>query len=306
MSCVTTLLAPITQRSPMLTPLVTTTFAPSQQLSPIRVGPLLSKPCQVIGVSGSSKRWLGVGDEAAVGEHAVLADLDQLLGGDHHAHVQELPAPIRTRALPGAVIHTPGSSSTPAPTSRRPSRSASSTLPWTRPAHEGLAAHELPVDPRPVPGQRAALVPAPLLRPQAQPRARASAPSAPLTAATLARRRRGARRLCLAGAAAGVEQLGEELPGVRGGLGRDLLGRAGGDRHAALLAALRAQVDDPVGALDDVEVVLDHDHAVARVDEPLEHLQQALDVGEVQAGGRLVEDVEGPCRSRSSTARSRA
>ena len=41
MSCVTTLLAPITQRSPIVTPLVTTTFAPSQQLSPMRVGPLL-------------------------------------------------------------------------------------------------------------------------------------------------------------------------------------------------------------------------------------------------------------------------
>ena len=37
-----------------VTPLVTTTFAPSQQFAPIRVGPLLSKPCQVIGFSGSS------------------------------------------------------------------------------------------------------------------------------------------------------------------------------------------------------------------------------------------------------------
>ena len=35
-----------------LTPLVTTTLAPSQQLSPIVVGPLLSKPCQVIGLLG--------------------------------------------------------------------------------------------------------------------------------------------------------------------------------------------------------------------------------------------------------------
>ena len=89
MSRVTTLLAPITQRSPMLTPLVTTTFAPSQQLSPIRVGPLLSKPCQVIGLLGVVVAVAGVGDEAAVGEHAVLADLHELLRGDHHAQVQE-------------------------------------------------------------------------------------------------------------------------------------------------------------------------------------------------------------------------
>ena len=53
----TTLLAPITQRSPTVTPDVTTTLAPHQTLSPIRVGPLLVKPCQVTGVSGSSKRW---------------------------------------------------------------------------------------------------------------------------------------------------------------------------------------------------------------------------------------------------------
>jgi hypothetical protein len=54
MSAVTTLFAPITHLSPILTPLVTTTFAPSQQLSAIRVGPLLSKPCQGTGTSGSS------------------------------------------------------------------------------------------------------------------------------------------------------------------------------------------------------------------------------------------------------------
>src|SRR5262249_13954815 len=45
MSLLTTLFAPITQRSPTLTPLVTATLAPSQQLSPMRVGPLLSNPC---------------------------------------------------------------------------------------------------------------------------------------------------------------------------------------------------------------------------------------------------------------------
>ena len=90
------------------------------------------------------------------------------------------------------------------------------------------------------------------------------------------------------------DQAGEE--GARGGLrlGRDLLGRARGDQVAALLAALRAHVEQPVGGLDHVEVVLDHDDGVALVDEPLQHLEQLLDVGEVQAGRRLVEDVERP------------
>ena len=58
MSSVTTEFAPITQRSPIVTPLVTTTFAPHQTLSPIRVGPFVENPCHVTGLSGSSKRWL--------------------------------------------------------------------------------------------------------------------------------------------------------------------------------------------------------------------------------------------------------
>ena len=66
----------------------------------------------------------------------------------------------------------------------------------------------------------------------------------------------------------------------------------GRDQLAARLAALGPEVDDPVGGLDHVEVVLDHDHGVADVDEPPEHVQQALHVGEVQPGRRLVEDVE--------------
>ena len=54
------------------------------------------------------------------------------------------------------------------------------------------------------------------------------------------------------------------------------------------------EVDDPVGRLDDVEVVLDHEHGVAGVDQPLQHHEQLAHVVEVQPGGRLVEDVERP------------
>jgi hypothetical protein len=56
MSFVTTELAPMTERRPIVTPLVTTTWAPHHTLSPIRVGPLLVNPCQVTGIVGSSKR----------------------------------------------------------------------------------------------------------------------------------------------------------------------------------------------------------------------------------------------------------
>ncbi len=104
---------------------------------------------------------------------------------------------------------------------------------------------------------------------------------------------RASRGACAARASCGRARAArQEAPGVRRRLGRDLLGRAGGDDQAALLAALGAEVDDPVGGLDHVEVVLDHDHGVAGVDEAVEHLEQPLHVGEVQAGRGLVEDVE--------------
>ena len=67
-----------------------------------------------------------------------------------------------------------------------------------------------------------------------------------------------------------------------------------GDDPAAAVAALRPEVDDPVGGLDDVEVVLDDEDRVAAVDQPMEDLEQLLDVGEVEAGRRLVEDVQRP------------
>src|SRR5690349_4044881 len=56
MSDVTTEFAPMTQRSPIVTPVVTTTFTPHHTLSPIRVGPLVVKPCHGTGLSGSSNR----------------------------------------------------------------------------------------------------------------------------------------------------------------------------------------------------------------------------------------------------------
>ena len=44
-----------------------------------------------------------------------------------------------------------------------------------------------------------------------------------------------------------------------------------------------AEVDDPVGAGDDVEVVLDDDHRVARIAQAGERDGEQLDVREVQA-----------------------
>src|SRR4051812_36982057 len=67
------------------------------------------------------------------------------------------------------------------------------------------------------------------------------------------------------------EELLRELPGVAALDVGALFGRAGRDPLAAARAAFGAEIDDPVGALDDVEVVLDHDDRVARLHQPIDH-----------------------------------
>ena len=90
-----------------------------------------------------------------------------------------------------------------------------------------------------------------------------------------------------------VEDGGEPVAGVAGGVRGDLLWGAGGDDLAAAAAALGAHVDDPVGGLDDVEVVFDDEERAPAFDKLLEGGKQLGDVVEVEAGGGLVEDVEG-------------
>ena len=83
------------------------------------------------------------------------------------------------------------------------------------------------------------------------------------------------------------------MAGVGGGVGGDLFGGADGDDFAAGGAAFGAHVDDPVGGLDDVEIVLDDEQRAAAFDEFAEGGEEFLYVVEVEAGGGLVEDVEG-------------
>src|SRR3954469_15330495 len=91
-----------------------------------------------------------------------------------------------------------------------------------------------------------------------------------------------------------AQDAGEVLAGRRTRCRRDLLRRSLGDDPSATRSTLWSEVDDPVSGLDDIEVVLDDEDGVAAVDEAMEHLEQLLDVGEMEARGRLVEDVEGP------------
>ncbi len=69
-------------------------------------------------------------------------------------------------------------------------------------------------------------------------------------------------------------------------------GRTGGNEGPATIATFGSEIDEPVCGLDDVEVVLDHQDRVALLDQPGEHGEQSADVLEVQASGRLVEQID--------------
>src|SRR5262245_51656056 len=74
----------------------------------------------------------------------------------------------------------------------------------------------------------------------------------------------------------------------------DGLWRARGDDLSSSLAAVRSQVDHPVGGRDDIEVVLDDEHGIAEVGEAMKDGQKAIDIGEVKARSGLVQDIEVP------------
>ena len=70
------------------------------------------------------------------------------------------------------------------------------------------------------------------------------------------------------------------------------LGRAGGHDLAAMDAGRRAHVDEVIGVADRILVMLDDDHRVAEIAQPLQRRQQPVVVALMQADRRLVEHVE--------------
>ena len=76
-------------------------------------------------------------------------------------------------------------------------------------------------------------------------------------------------------AAAGAPQ---ELARVRLIRRGHLFGGAAGDHQPSSVAALRSEVDDVVGRLDHVKVVLDHQNRVSPVHQLLKHVEQHLHV----------------------------
>src|SRR5262249_40991652 len=89
-----------------------------------------------------------------------------------------------------------------------------------------------------------------------------------------------------------TKHFGQELSRVRRGDGGHALRRALGHDLAARVTALRPEIDPPVRTFDDVQMMLHHEHRIARVDEPVQDAEKLAHVVEVQARRRLVEHVE--------------
>src|SRR5271170_3311813 len=92
--------------------------------------------------------------------------------------------------------------------------------------------------------------------------------------------------------AVAVQGAGENLSGVGFFHARHLFGRALRNDAAALFAAFGAQINDPVGLFDDVEIMLDDQDRIAKRDEAIEHVEKFFYVVKMQAGGGLVENVK--------------
>ena len=69
------------------------------------------------------------------------------------------------------------------------------------------------------------------------------------------------------------------------------MGRSLGDYVATTLTTFRAKVDDPVGGSNHFHVVFNDHDGVAAIDQALKQGEEAGDIGGVQAGGWLVEQV---------------
>ena len=166
----TTELAPITQRSPIVTPLATTQLTPNQQLEPISTGPFEVKPCQVIGMVGSSKRCSASPTKQPLANIVWSPIETLLLGGDHRVAVEEaagadLDLGLGRQRQPAARLQ-----QRPFADPQPPLVERLEQLALDRVADEEAAAGGVAVDPPAAQQPAVALVPAPLRHQTRHPR----------------------------------------------------------------------------------------------------------------------------------------
>ncbi len=52
------------------------------------------------------------------------------------------------------------------------------------------------------------------------------------------------------------------------------------------------EIDDPIGIADDIQIMLDDEHRIPQIDQPLQHIEKLAYIVKVQAGRRLVEQIK--------------
>ncbi len=77
---------------------------------------------------------------------------------------------------------------------------------------------------------------------------------------------------------------------MRAFIARNLFWGALGDNPAATIAAFRSKINHPISLGDQFKIVLDDDHGMAGIHQPLKHLDKPFHVGHVQADGRFFEN----------------
>ena len=56
--------------------------------------------------------------------------------------------------------------------------------------------------------------------------------------------------------------------------------------------AFGPEIDNPIGRLDDIEIVLDHEHGIATINQFVQHIQEDAHILEVQSGCWLIQNVQ--------------
>src|ERR1035437_3051277 len=79
---------------------------------------------------------------------------------------------------------------------------------------------------------------------------------------------------------------------MAGRVGGQVFGCAHTHHRAATGAAFGSQVNQPVGGLDHIQIVFYYHNRVAHIAQLVQDFEQQVDVGKMQTGGRLIEDVE--------------
>ena len=88
------------------------------------------------------------------------------------------------------------------------------------------------------------------------------------------------------------DMMGQVIAGVRRFGHSDLFRCSAGNHISTRVAAVRAEVDDMIRGLDDLQIVLDYDDRIALVDQCVQHIEELSHIVIVKPCCWLVEDLE--------------